>query len=118
MSLKEEKQLLQAIVNVIPVADIPELIVEKVNYNPFDKQLLFNRSLERAILLVQEILETKFELSFRVTSYSFELLFPSGKEITIPEKVFVILEKYLVNAVFTKLTDVWNNTIRFVDNDI
>lgn len=50
MSLKEEKKLLQAIVDVIPVADVPELIVEKVGYNPFDKQLIFNRALEKAIL--------------------------------------------------------------------
>lgn len=107
MSLTEEKHLLDSIVNVIPVADIPELIVEKVGYNPFDKNRILNDMLEGAIIYVREQLRLYQRVKFQFfrdfdTVKILKQDHLTLRNLDIPTCVYTKIEKFLEDAKYDR----------------
>lgn len=98
MSLNEEKEIFQEIVKVLPVADIPELVKEYIEYNPFDKERVMHDILEDIIVKIRRHFLTHHCVAFVPSLDESNYFIVNGTDIKIPAPLIEKVKKYLRDA--------------------
>lgn len=107
MSKQHEQKVLEAIVNHIPVADVPELIQHTyIPTNPFDQHILVEEIMADLIRRIQSTLKIRYYVEFKRLTNSYVFYDWSNpeesKERFIDRFIYTKIEQSLLEAGYTR----------------